>query len=357
MKVHVAAILILIAAVIASCKREKPRPAPEDGRASAPVPATTPFSQPASCPADDSLTESQLLQFIAGSRKIVPEFRRVGHMLRPSPDAFHELAAVVRQNPSLAASIARAGIPCEQWLSIGNHAWSAWSVAQRDYNAEAPLRENAKNLSEARNTFAQAQATLKNGVREMSADERVKRIAAAHDAATNAGDRAELWAQKASDLRERIAVAAGFDATPGVGEPPEIAASRAQAQAGARAAQAAMAQDLAVAERNERQARDDAKRSEEAALHPELALDQTDKSELMQHARETTERAKTEILRCEQNEKLLRARLADDRRVNLAERNKVACESDIALLRKHLTAFNDAWGMTVEGSIKKSDGK
>jgi hypothetical protein len=353
-------VTVLAACVIAlSCKRDKPRPAPQDGRASAsqptPLPATAPSPLPTTRSADGTITEAQLLHFIAVSRKLVPALQSSGMFLQPSPEGFHNLSITARDDQPLKASITTAGMSPEQWFSVGGRAWSAWSVAQVDYNAEAPLRENAKQLAEAREKLAAADATLKSGLREMSPEQRAQRIAAARDAVINANDRSELWAQKAADLREQIAAAAGIAGNSAPGEPPAIAAVRADGLAGARAAQAAMSQELAVAERNERQARDDAKRAEESARHPEQPLNNTETSDLLRQSRETTDQAKLDIERYQQEEKRLDARLRDDRRVNADDRRKAGSEANIALLRKHLADFNDAWGLTVEGRPKKAE--
>ena len=270
-------------------------------------------------------------------------------MIDPSPEGFAAAGGAAKDNVRVSTTLSEAGMPFSDWARVGGDAWSAWSVAQVDYNAEAPLRDNARQLLDARQQLAAAQSAVKSGLPVMSADDRARRVAAAMNAATDAADRAELWSQKATTLRERIA-----DLLPtGAADTQPLSPPLVEALERSGAARLALAQELAAAERNQKQERDNAARFQAAAEHPDQPPSATEKSDLLRGSQVKIELAQSEIARCQEDARTLRARLSEDRRVDAPSRKKTASETDIDLLRKHLAEFNDLWGMTIEGRTKE----
>jgi hypothetical protein len=349
-------LLLIVTGILSliSCKRENDvAPATRNGRIVATQPSPSPAApttQPAAQPDAANDFEVPLLQFIAASRRVVAAARAGRVVVEPTPDGFDALTDLMRENDALKTSVAAAGMSSELWKATGARAWAAWSIAQGDYNTEMPLRQNQKRLADVRARLLAAEGVVKGGQRVLSPQERALRVAGAKDAAVNARDRAEMWAQRAADLRERLG---GADADRGAipGQPPGDLGLRNEALADLRAARSTLLQELAAAERNERLAREDGTRFEEAAQHPEQASNDTEKSDLLREARETIKNAATEIARLQEEATVLQARLSEDSRVNAAARRKVP-ESDVLLLRKHLVDFDDAWGMTVEGQVR-----
>ncbi|HET6251187.1 MAG TPA: hypothetical protein VFE47_26125 [Tepidisphaeraceae bacterium] len=349
MRYRFAMLILAICLAPLACKRRNPPAQITKAHTPASQPATAhPATQPIPLPADATFSEAQLVEFIAQSRLILPTYVTAHGAMERSPEGFAALAmSLDPEKPAPVASAAQ----LQQWQAIGTRAWAAWSVAQVDYNAEAPLRENAAKLTDAKNQLAHAQATLKAGAPILSPGERARRISAASDSATNANDRAQMWHEKADRLRDQLA-----DPTPLPGvsprSDPAIATARDQRLAAISAARAAMSEELAAAELNERQAQEDARRAGEIASHPELPVDAAEKSDLLEKSRQTVDRKTAEIAHLQRDAELLQIRLSEDRRVDAAARRKAASESDIALLRKHLKEFNDAWGMAVDGRGK-----
>jgi hypothetical protein len=386
---------------VTSCKRsQSPRKAPDEhaDQAAAVQPAVA-QALPATRPGAGSFSHLQLLRFIRASRQLVATAGASGRTIEPLPEGFAALAQAARIDPAIKAALAGAHMSADEWADVGETAWRAWGVAQVDYNAEAPLRQNAADLAAARHRLASAEAAVKSGFPILSEEERTQRITKAQDEATTAMDRATTWSESAQRLRTQIAEAeasaaeaeggtatggtatgraaqqgqddaqgaapaAGLpaDGASGSGSTPQTdpavtTAAQEQTAQAARVAIASWSQELTVAERNQQDEQEHAQRASLAAEHPDLPRDDVERMDMMRQATLAIEQSKADIQKREEESKLLSAWLQDERRVSAAERQKTAPPADVNLLRRHLAEFNDAWGMTVEGRPKPPEQK
>ncbi|MDB5289229.1 MAG: hypothetical protein JWL69_470, partial [Phycisphaerales bacterium] len=193
---------------VVSCKRDSaPRKAPDEhtDQAAAAPPAEAPAATPTTRPGGGTFSHLQLLRFIKASRRVVTTAGASGHTIDAMPEGFAALAQAPRVDPALKAALDAARMSPDEWADVGEKAWRAWGVAQVDYNAEAPLRQNAAELAAARKRLTSAEAAVNSGFPILSDEERAQRITKAQDEATTAADRAALWAESARRLRTQIA--------------------------------------------------------------------------------------------------------------------------------------------------------
>ncbi len=332
-------------------------------------PATTP-AEPQTQPAEPGkITEAQLLSFVAASKDTVAKTTaRSLPSPNPSPEGFAEFTRQLSALPDWADTLrARAMTPAD-WQNIGTAAWSAWSVAQVDYNAEAPLRAAAQREADAQRALATAQQTKQGGRRVLSADERAARIEKAKDEQAAAEQRADNWARRAADLQRQItdAEAARHPAgqngppaqpepfgPPGAGGPPPFPAGPNGPPAppgGVIAFTEQRRHELQVVRQHEADEREQAHRAAAVVADPVIPATPAETAALLEEAERSTRAAKETIDAARRERMQIAARLEDQRRSDRAERRKAASEADVALLQKHLKSFDEAWGMSIDGS-------
>lgn len=360
-----------------SCRRSPPSSAATEENPATTPPATNPASE-ISTAEPGVLAEPDLIRFIAACSKIVLITRSQGHEVEASGEGFIRLSRDVQYREPPLSEIFRSGFTLDQWVKTGSLAWSAWSVAQVDYNAEAPLREQAAREADARRRLAIAQETQKRGVWVLSDSERAQRVVQAKDDQASALRRAEEWARQATDLERQVgeAQSAARKAGAVIGDgvagqapappdpfgppadrvgPPGALADGSHDADSARAAQDALAyaqerrHELDTARQHEADERQRAREAAAVVANPVVPVSAKEKAALLSDAAKQIQSATIEIESARAEQKRFAARLADERRADRAERRKAATEGDIALLRKHLAEFNAAWGMKVNG--------
>lgn len=326
-----------------------------------------------------SLPEPDLIRFIAASAKAVSIAKAQNIDIESSREGFGRVSQALRNHQPFIAELKTCGFDWSQWEQIGSSTWSAWSVAQLDYNAEAPLREVAVREAEASRRLAVAQETQRRSVWVLSDIERTRRVEQAKDQQASALQRAEDWARRAADLERQIGEAQNAarqaGATIGNGNagqspapldpfgppddrtvPPDAPPARLREVDRPQAAQAALAfaeerrHELELARQHEADERQRARAAAAVIANPIVPAGPREKAALLADAAKQIQSATAEIEAAQAEQKRVAARLADERRVNRAERRKAASETDIDLLRKHLPEFNAAWGMKVDGT-------
>ncbi len=356
-----------------SCRR-KPLSASPDASTDSPTTVLTTKSATETLPEEPGdLTEPELIRFIEASAKIVSAARAQSIDVEPSGEGFARLNYAIQNREPFAAEIGKCGFTWGKWVTVGSSAWSAWSIAQVDYNAEAPLREQKSREAEARRRLAVAQETQRRGVWVLSETERVQRIEHAKDDQSSALRRADGWSHRAAELERQIdeaqsdarrAEAGGGPGASGqpdapvdpFGPPPDRTFPPPVPRGpDPQAAQAALAyveerrHEMELAHQHEAEERQRAQEAAAVIANPVVPAGQRERNALMSHAAKELQSATAVIDNVQAEQRRIMARLAEELLISRPERRKTASGKDIALLLKHLRDFNEAWGMKADG--------